>query len=263
MAASSGVLGAAASGISFSSGGKLVLQTDGSEPAHNITGFGNTTNATIVADVPTGGPGINHSLGNLTISTSTTLNVQAGDNVLGGNPKITLGNVTNTSGYGGGTMTFNATSAALSLGGVTTTTGGTKTPVLDGTGTGNSVTGIISNWNATDLLAVTKSNFSTWTLSGANTYTGPTNVLGGTLRFAVTETLTSLTIADGATVVVSSDPPPPAPGIPAFRGVEETFEGADFHSAADGADAVSEPGCAALLVGGMPTLLGVRCRRVN
>jgi fibronectin-binding autotransporter adhesin len=58
---------------------------------------------------------------------------------------------------------------------------------LDGTSTGNIIYGPISD--ATPFIAVgvndtrlTKSNSSQWTLAGQNTYSGPTNISGGTLQ---------------------------------------------------------------------------------
>jgi uncharacterized repeat protein (TIGR03803 family)/autotransporter-associated beta strand protein len=58
---------------------------------------------------------------------------------------------------------------------------------LDGTSTGNLISGVISD--ASDYAEVnygdtriTKSNSSTWTLAGASTYHGPTSISGGTLN---------------------------------------------------------------------------------
>ena len=97
---------------------------------------------------------------------------------------------------GGGSWTaqFKPTTAALVLGSViqangSTGAGNSLTMALDGTASGNLVTGAIkdaldytsgSNANATKL-TLTKLNTSTWTLSGANSYTGATTVLAGSL----------------------------------------------------------------------------------
>ena len=61
------------------------------------------------------------------------------------------------------------------------------TLTLNGSDTGNNtVSGIIAN--GAGVLAVTKSEAGTWVLSGANTYTGATNVTGGTLKAGVATT---------------------------------------------------------------------------
>jgi autotransporter-associated beta strand protein len=71
---------------------------------------------------------------------------------------------------------------------------------LDGTSAGNAITDSISNGTAASV-ALSKANTSTWTLSGASTYTGATNVNGGEL--IVTGSLTgtsSVSVAAGATL---------------------------------------------------------------
>ena len=80
---------------------------------------------------------------------------------------------------------------------------------LDGTSTGNQITGAIvdngsgSTYNAA---AILKSNSGKWTLSGANTYTGNTTISGGTLALAGSGSIANtpnITIAGGATLDVS------------------------------------------------------------
>ncbi|MGA2441417.1 MAG: autotransporter-associated beta strand repeat-containing protein, partial [Tepidisphaeraceae bacterium] len=58
---------------------------------------------------------------------------------------------------------------------------GTVTLTLDGTSSANSIGGVISDGTAGGKLALAKSNSSTWTLTGANTYSGGTTVNAGTL----------------------------------------------------------------------------------
>lgn len=60
----------------------------------------------------------------------------------------------------------------------------TETLILDGTSTGNVITGVISNnvySGNLDTAAITKQNSSTWTLSGTNAYSGVTTINGGAL----------------------------------------------------------------------------------
>ncbi|MGD0390102.1 MAG: autotransporter-associated beta strand repeat-containing protein, partial [Tepidisphaeraceae bacterium] len=58
---------------------------------------------------------------------------------------------------------------------------GTATLTLDGTNAANSIGGVISDGGGGGHLALTKSNTSTWSLSAANTFTGPTTIVGGTV----------------------------------------------------------------------------------
>ncbi len=98
-------------------------------------------------------------------------------------------------------------------------------------------------------LALTKSGTGTQVLKTTESYTGATNVTGGTLGFAASQTLTSLTIADGATVVLDATLAAPAPAL---------FEDDGF--AGSSAAPVPEPGTAALLFGGMLAIFGLRRR---
>ncbi len=179
--------------------GTLIVRTDGSDTAYNLN-QGSLNTATLASDVLTGHVGINHTLGALAIGITSTLNVIAGPNVTSGTPSITVGAVSFTSGIGAGTTTFNPTTASLTMGNVTTTTATAKTLVLDGTAVGNAVTGVISD--GANVVAVTKSNTSTWLLSGASTYTGDTNVSGGELDLSGSIADTNVNVASGATLKV-------------------------------------------------------------
>ena len=104
----------------------------------------------------------------------------------------------------GGTFTLDASgpSGTFALtGGVTNAgTSATSTLALTGTGLG-SESGSIVNGTVTNVAAVTKSGTGTWMLSGANTYTGATNVNGGTLQIAPTGTINStsdITVGTGS-----------------------------------------------------------------
>lgn len=98
---------------------------------------------------------------------------------------------------GGGMLKFTsnlaaaAGSKALSLRGSTAGTGEFAGNITNGSGT----------------VGVTKSGSGTWTLSGDNSYTGATNITGGTLAVAVSGSIsgsTSINISGGATFDVSA-----------------------------------------------------------
>ena len=96
----------------------------------------------------------------------------------------------------GNTTTLSPTTTSLTIAGNVTNpmagfaTNNYDTLTLDGTSTGNSISGVISNATGGSNAAggytrVTKSNTSTWTLAGASTYTSQTLVNGGTLKAGV------------------------------------------------------------------------------
>lgn len=195
-------------------GGTLVVRTNGGDTAYNLH-MGSNNTGTIASDVLVGGIGINHTLGTLAIGSNSTLNIAAGGNVAGGGapaqqgPAITLGNVSMSSGVGAGPSTFIPTTANLALGAVTSTTNFAKTLVLDGTSAGNVVGyplgGGISN--GTNIVSLTKSNSSTWTLLGANTYTGTTNITGGNLVLENTglPSTSGVSVGSGATLTAEGN----------------------------------------------------------
>ncbi len=95
-----------------------------------------------------------------------------------------LGTLSVGTGIVAGNATISPTTANLTIGNINNagTTGFAHTLILDGTSSGNTITGIIAN-SATGggVLSLTKQNSSTWTLSGSSTYTGATTINGGTL----------------------------------------------------------------------------------
>ena len=102
---------------------------------------------------------------------------EAGDNILRGNITLTSG------GTGESRVVINAGSLRLAGTIQNETANNTRTFVLGGaTGTGQ-VEGIISNGPLTgSVIALRKIENGTWTLTGANTYTGATTLNAGTLR---------------------------------------------------------------------------------
>lgn len=106
-------------------------------------------------------------------------------NVTGGNGySLRLANLILNNGSLGASYYLNPTTANLKIGNVTAGSvggAGTMTLVLDGSATGNVISGTISNSTVSVTTSLTKSNTSTWTLSGTSTFTGATTVNAGTL----------------------------------------------------------------------------------
>ncbi|WP_428938950.1 beta strand repeat-containing protein [Fontivita pretiosa] len=131
---------------------------------------------------------------------------------------VSSGNVTLSgplSIIGGGTLVGLQANAPLTISGnVTnnTASGDSITLVLDGVGDGT-ISGAISNGTGTGQFGVTKIGTGTWTLASfANTFTGPTNILAGTLKVRNAPLPSSpisrstITINPGATLDVSAIP---------------------------------------------------------
>ena len=125
------------------------------------------------------------------------------------------------------------------------------------------VSGVIQTDDGSEQ-GITKTGAGTLILSRTNTYTGPTTVTAGTLEFDASQTLSSLTIANGAVVRLG---PNAAPAAPLNGGFAD--DGMIDNGAFDGmalADAtrvqpVPEPGGLSLLAAGVVGLLGRRSPR--
>ncbi|XHR28895.1 MAG: beta strand repeat-containing protein [Chthoniobacteraceae bacterium] len=92
-----------------------------------------------------------------------------------------------SAGAGGYGFTNNSASALLTINGnITGLSTGATALTLAGSGS-SIITGIISNGSG-GALGITKSNLGTWTLSGANTFSGTTSITSGTLVLDYTAT---------------------------------------------------------------------------
>lgn len=175
-------LGNAANAVTFPAGSTATwdIQTDGSDTPYAVTSSSSSSSSwTIASDVKTPGPGINHTIGTLSLGgLGLTMNVVAGPNVSGGAPKITTGTLTISSGSPGN-CTINPTTASISIAGATVLNNQSKTLILGGTSTGNEITAALVQ--PTGIITVTKTGSSVWTISGSSAFTGGVNINQGVL----------------------------------------------------------------------------------
>jgi autotransporter-associated beta strand protein len=157
--------------------------------------------------------------GGTTISSGATLELQGNISVgleplnirgIGASGQTgALVNVSGTNNYGGlitlaGTTTFSSLAGTMNITNAGTITGATFGLTLTGAGQG-SITSIIGTTSG----SLTKSGTGTWTLKGANTFTGATIVNGGTLTLAPASGsalgfTSSITVNPGATLLLGA-----------------------------------------------------------
>ncbi len=110
----------------------------------------------------------------------------------------------------GGIIENTVAGQTLTLSGKVSVAGVGPTPQLQLIGAGNGVmSGVISDAPGTSSLSLTKAGAGTWTLSGANSYSGATTVSAGTLDLRGAGSIASssyLTVAAGALLDVSAAP---------------------------------------------------------
>lgn len=118
-----------------------------------------------------------------------TLYNDSGNNVINGNVSMMSGNGNSIITSSSGLLTFTGNFTAITTG---------RNLVLQGNGNGV-ISGVISNGQTTDL-GVFKNSAGTWTLSGANSYTGVTTVSAGTLVISGSIAASDATVQNGATL---------------------------------------------------------------
>jgi autotransporter-associated beta strand protein len=197
--ANTGALQGTTGSVAFAIGTTLQLSTDTAFTTFPLFGASSGVSAiTFTSDRATAGAGLNHVLGTPNLG-ANTFNFTSGANVTSGSARISFNGLGLTSGSAG-TVVLNPTTATVSITGVVTshTSNVARTLQLDGTGTGHSIGGVISQ-SVASALSLTKSNTSTWTLTGANTYTGNTTIDQGTLAFSTTDQTLTGGLTFGAT----------------------------------------------------------------
>jgi glucosylceramidase len=180
-------LGSPDGAITFASGVNTVLAVETDTPVNRYNLGGGSTTATTTFSVGrlTSGPGFTQPFGIFEIG-SRSLPVNTGPNIASGTMGASFTELRLTAGNNDRPVLLNGT-AAYAIGSVARFTNfganTTRRLQLDGTSAANTV-GPIANGSAdaTATISLIKSNTSTWSLTGTNTYTGPTSIEGGTLR---------------------------------------------------------------------------------
>jgi len=188
--------GAMGTGQVVVNGGALQLRVNGDDTAAaqiltyaNSSFFANTTTTSTVDVARAGGS----TAQNKTLSFASSSVARGGKlTVTGSNGYALRLNNLNMSGSGDGSYTLNPTTGMMIISGTfnNNTASTTATAILDGSSTGNQVTANIIDAisGGARVMAITKSGASTWTLTGANTYSGVTTVSAGTLLVNGTHT---------------------------------------------------------------------------
>ncbi|CAM2949203.1 autotransporter-associated beta strand repeat-containing protein [Rariglobus hedericola] len=129
------------------------------------------------------------------LPTGTTVIIGTGTNVATLDVRVsqTIAGLT-TGGTGAATVTNNQTN-------------GTTTLTVSSTSTDSTFSGVIKDGDATKFIALTKSGSSTFTLTGANTYSGATTVNAGTLATGSTGTFGggNVSVAAGAALTFGNN----------------------------------------------------------
>lgn len=166
----------------------LATPSAGTTNVHTLLGGGTDRTLTI------GASGISHLSGGLTIGSGT-----AGQRV-----DILLADTqtwdsSRASGTGTAQAVFVNNNVTLKAG------LGTRTLTLGGLNTGSLINGIVGN-EAGSNLNIVKTGSGIWTLNGANTYTGTTQVDAGTLRLGAVGTIapSSISVASNATLALKT-----------------------------------------------------------
>jgi len=182
--------GLGSGGVTVPTTATLQVHIDGGGILPLLTGLANSSGANFTIDVNNNG-GV--GTGGMVQFNGTPGTANGTNNFTGGNGySVYVDSINSQSGSAttpAGNITFNPTTASLTIGKIQGTKHNstlTDTYILDGSATGNAVTGIIANSTAGAPTVIIKQNTSTWTLLGTNTYSGATTISGGTLVVGAT-----------------------------------------------------------------------------
>ena len=159
--------------------------------ANNGSGSGNTLTLS---------PTLTYTLSSGSVSTTGRVNVTSGNGYILSLPAVNLVNNSTSNNLKRAVLDVNPTSGTVSIGNVYAATSGSNDAqiTLDGTTTGNQVTGSITNSGGWAF--ITKQGSGAWTLSGANTNGGGTTITAGTLNIVQGGSLSPASNSTGVTV---------------------------------------------------------------
>ena len=161
-----------------------------------------STAGTIVSDRATSGAGLTHAFSGISRLGSGNTDITAGANVTSGTAAVQFASFDNDNGTVANFGLNPTTANVIVVGGVNMGGGanaGDANFTLTGTITGNSIGGAIVNGARVNANLI-KSGFSTWSLSGANTYNGTTTINAGTLSLSGANTGTGTIILNAGTL---------------------------------------------------------------
>ncbi|MFI5377705.1 MAG: autotransporter-associated beta strand repeat-containing protein, partial [Tepidisphaerales bacterium] len=177
-------------------GGILDLRSDTNNDTFVTTGATTLDASTTVNvdDITTTVLNNTLSLGTLTATGTNATRVLTVTGAHGYALSVPTTNINNNGSSGVFALSYNPTSANVTLGNVNFTTIGPGPTydarlVLDGTTTGNTITGVIGAAIGGGWAYVTKQGAGTWTMNGINVYQGTTTINQGTLKFGVDQNL--------------------------------------------------------------------------
>jgi autotransporter-associated beta strand protein len=189
-------------------GGTLSLDNNAAdEPEKNFTVGVNCPDVTLALGAGPDGQAVTHGFNDWSFS-RVTVTVARAASVLSGTPAVTARTLNLSSGSVGDTR-LRADGTDVHIGSAAIRSGAyAKTLILDGDTHANTITGEVANGVAT--LSLQKEGSGTWTLSGANTYAGPTSLSDGALVLSGADGALSgtanLSLSGGAALIVSNAP---------------------------------------------------------
>jgi len=179
---SAAALGAAGGSIRFGNGvaASLSIRSDTAINNYHLGGGSSAIGGTVTLHRATSGGGYSQGFAIVDVG-SRTMTFNTGSNVNTGTMTANIGELRLTAGNNDRPVVLGGT-ATIAVGSASVTNNAlAKRLQLDGTASANTI-GAITNGIAGASVSLIKANTSTWTLTAANTFSGTTEVNGGTLR---------------------------------------------------------------------------------